>query len=203
MTLKTINFRNRININSGQEREVKIMIILLSIFMSGIIFGIGFTANNSENLINYFDKFIFEDNSFSSVFFNSVLINSLFLIIIFISGFSSIGIPAVILTIVLKGVTIGIFSAILVCQYTLSGIGIYLLSYFPTNIIYAVTLLLSSDYSIIQSMDILSLIYENSFNEKIQIRKFVYKNIVLIFLILIASISDGLLMILFGNLYIV
>ena len=48
MTLKTINLRNRISLDAQQEREVKTMIILLSVFVSALIFGISLSNQNKE-----------------------------------------------------------------------------------------------------------------------------------------------------------
>ena len=199
MTLKTINFRKKLNLESQQEREVKIMIILLSVFFSAIIFGISLTNQNKEFFISIFNNIYYDTKSFTVVLFNSFIINILLLIIIFVSGFSSIGIPSIIFSIVLKGFGIGSCCAYYVSEFGMSGIGMYLLTAFPSNIIYAVALLFSSDFSILQSVDILSLIYEKNQNN-ILLRKYIYKNIIISLIILLGSISESFFIIIFGNL---
>ena len=56
MTLKTINLRNRISLDAQQEREVKTMIILLSVFISALIFGISLTNQNKEIIADVFNN---------------------------------------------------------------------------------------------------------------------------------------------------
>lgn len=199
MTLKTINFRNKINLDLQQEREVKIMIILLSVFLSSIIFGISLTTHNKDMMIKIFNSLFNDSDSFLKAFFDSLIINLTLVVIIFISGFSCIGIPTVALPVILKGLGIGSYCAYMVSEFGLSGIGIYLLTSFTPNIIFVVVLLFASDIGILQSVDILSLIYEKNQN-MVLIRKYVYKNLFLIILIIIGSISEAFFKTVFGNL---
>lgn len=199
MTLKTINFRNRISVDSQQEREVKIMILLIAVFMSSVILGISLTAQNKELFISVYEKNLKEQNPFVEIFFNSLIVNLILLVIIFVSGFSSIGIPAVITVIIIKALSIGSYCTYFVSGYSLTGIGMFLLSIFPSNIIFMVLLLLASDYSIIQSIDILNLINDNNQNEKIRIRRFIYKNIIISVFMLFGALTEALFVSMFGS----
>ena len=201
MTLKTINFRSKINLDLQQEREVKIMIILLSVFFSSIIFGISLTTYSKETMINVFNSLFNEADSFLTAFFNSSIINLTFVVIIFVSGFSCIGIPTVVLPVILKGLGIGSYCTYMVSEFGMSGIGIYLLTSFVPNIIFVVAFLFASDIGILQSVDILSLIYDKNQN-KVLIRKYVYKNLFLIISVIIGSISEAFFKTVFGNLII-
>lgn len=199
MTLKTINFRNKISFDTQKEREVKIMILLLSVLMSSLIFGIALANQNKELFISIYNKISDSENSFFYIFINSFIINSVLLFIIFSSGFSSIGIPAVISVIVIKALSIGSYSAFFVSEYSLTGIGIYMLTLFPSNIITFVLLLLASDYSIMQSIDILHLINDKNEYDGISVRRYIYKNIIISCFMLFAAFTDALLLTLFGK----
>lgn len=200
MTLKTINLRNRISLDAQQEREVKTMIILLSVFISALIFGISLTNQNKEIIADVFNNINKDSEVFTDIFIKSFFTNFILLIIIFIAGFSSIGIPSVMFSIIIKAFCIGCSCACFVSEYGLSGIGVFLLTVFPSNIIYVVTLLLASDLSILQSIDILSLIYEKNQN-KILIRKYIYKILIFVILILVGAVSESFLHIIFSKLF--
>ena len=200
MTLKTINLRNRISLDAQQDREVKTMIILLSVFISALIFGISLTNQNKEIIADVFNNINKDSHVFTDIFIKSFFANLILLIIIFIAGFSSIGITAVVLSIVIKAFAIGCSCSFFVSECGLSGIGMFLLTVFPSNIIYVVTLLLASDLSILQSIDILSLIYEKNQN-KIMIRKYIYKILIFVILILVGAVSESFLYIIFRNLF--
>lgn len=201
MTLKTVSFRNNIHIENKQEREVKIMIILLSVFIGAIILGVSLAQNNLVFLRNIYFSFYDIDFSFGIIFGNTLIVNLLLFSIVVISGFSIIGCPSVIAVLLLKGFSIGCVCLVLLTEYGLSGIGLYLLIIFPSNIISVVLLLLASEFSIAQSFDIISVIYDRNKEIKIQFRRILYKNMILTFIMIISSLSESLLFMIFGKLF--
>ena len=75
MTLKTINLRNRISLDVQQEREVKTMIILLSVFVSALIFGISLSNQNKEIIADVFNNINKDSDVFTDIFIKSFFVN--------------------------------------------------------------------------------------------------------------------------------
>lgn len=174
MTIKAVRIKKNISLAPENEREVKIMIIILALFSAGMIIGAGIMKNYtaSEDLAvtfkNIFSVFTQNraENSAVKIFFNSLSINIIFIAILFFSGLNLLGIPIVISIPIIRGFGYGMLSGYLINTYKMNGLGYYLLTIFPGNVVAVVALLLSCVTAIIMSSDILSVVFNKKQSDK-------------------------------------
>lgn len=167
MKIKTIRFKKKTDFSSEQEKEIKNMIIIIALFAAGMIIGSGITQKGSSSqfvtdFASIFDIFTANRNDLKAyqVFFNTLTVNFVFLIALFCSGFSCIGIPAILTIPVIKGIGLGVMTGYLFSFYSMNGIGYYLLTIFPSGVISVSMILLASCSSGIMSKELLAIALE-------------------------------------------
>ena len=176
----------------------KINYLVIFIFTIGVIFGTIFLCRiNSQDStyvitkINTFISSLSNNNlNYKELYTNSIIINLLYLFLIFIFGFTIIGLFLVIILIFLKGFVFGFYIGSFVLTYNYKGI---ILSCFYTLFsqgINIISIIIMSIISIMFSFNLLSTI----FNKKDINYKKKFRNYFIIFLILfILSFISSLL----------
>ena len=194
MTVKAIRIQNRINSTPEKDREVRLIIILLSIFTASMIIGAGcinLQNNSSDIIISHYWFSLRNTQNLINVFLNSMSVNIILMFIVFFSGFSCIGMPLSVITLTIKGLGLGYISGYL---FTLSakGIGYYLINIIPSNIIIVTCLIIITIYSITMSQDITMCISDNKKLPENQIKIYIKKFIIIIVITITACFTDAL-----------
>lgn len=165
MKIKTIRFKKTTDFSPEQEREVKNMIIIISLFAAGMIIGAGIMRKGSSSELvadfsSIFDVFTQQRNSQKAyrIFFNSISVNMLFTVGVFFSGLSCIGLPVIVAIPIIKGIGYGMLSGYLFSVYAMNGIGYYLLIIFPSAVLGVSVLLLACCAAGIMSKELLGVI---------------------------------------------
>lgn len=197
MTVKAIRIKNRINLTPEKDREVKAMIIMLAVFAATMIIGAGsavFTAEKSDlnNIIVYWLTMRTEWN-IAQMFINSLVLSLSLLFVIFVSGFSCIGIPVAVSVPILKGIGTGYIAGYLFSYYSAKGIGYYLLSILPSNIISVACLLTACNYSVFLSNDIAACLSGKKTTNDNFIRSYIYKFFILFIFTSFSALADAIL----------
>ena len=194
MTVKTIRIKNKSATDSEKEREVRIIIILLSLFASAMIFGAGsinLTAPSSET-IKIIEYFLTTKNELSlfQIIFNSFCLNTVTLVLIFLSGFSYIGIPFTLAIFAVKSISLGYIAGYLF-SVSAKGIGYYLVTIFPANTIYFTILIINVLHSYIMTRDIVLCISEKKTIQENALRNYIIRFLIILILSLTASLIEG------------
>lgn len=196
MTIKAFNFK-KIN-NLKNDREVKGMIITLALFAAGMIIGAGllkYTSNNNSDFISIFSEYTImrtEQKAFRT-FCNSFAVNLLFMFLINFAGLCCVGLPLTVFLIIMKGIGLGFFAGYLFSQFSMSGIGYYLLTVLPGAVISNTALLLACNSAVFMSADILAIVLIKKQSDENLIKNYVKKNAMLIIICIISSVIDSIL----------
>lgn len=160
MTIKTIRLKKEIGLTKEWEREVKVAIILLSLFCAGMIIGAGLlrSENSTEEFVNLFNIFIRNRSKLKvhRIFLNSFVVNIIILAFNFLCGLNCIGMSFIFVVPIIRGLGYGMLAGFLINCYKISGIGYYLLTVFPVAVITIAIMVLSCCTSIISSYDIMT-----------------------------------------------
>lgn len=206
MTIKAFNLKKINNIKSESDREVKGLIITVALFAAAVIIGAG-TLKQSSVYANEYSDFFCQylmnraNEKIYTIFFNSISLNLLLLLLINFAGLCCIGIPVLILTVLLKGFGFGFFAGYLFSQFSINGIGYYLITVFPGAVISNTALLIVSNNSVFLSSDILSVSLAKKQADANLIKNYIKQNMIIIAAYIIASIIDCILIKAFGFMF--
>ncbi|MBO5935498.1 MAG: stage II sporulation protein M [Clostridia bacterium] len=198
MTIKAFNFKKIKGLKKESDREVKGLIITVSLFAAAMIIGAGTFKNTTAEISDFttfFNNYIStrSEQKLYTVFFNSLFFNSIILTVINFAGLSCAGVPVIVFIILLKGLGAGVFSGLLFSQFSINGIGYYLITILPVSVISNSALLMACNDSIFLSADILSVSLAKKQADATIIMNHLKKNIVLLGLCILASALDCIL----------
>jgi len=134
-------------------RNNKILTLLCLCFSFGVIIGtISFSSSKTvfEFAKQWLERFYYSRNdaTVGSIILSSASTSMLFLIAVFISGTSALGIMLVPLTVFLDGFIDGSFSALLYSEYQLKGIAFNAILVIPPLIIFLIGFIYASQESL-------------------------------------------------------
>ncbi|MBR3867714.1 MAG: stage II sporulation protein M [Clostridia bacterium] len=198
MTIKAINFKKINSLRNESDREVKGMIITLALFAAAMIIGSGTLKNTSDYIGDYSDIFnsyiiMRSDEKIYTVFFNSVSVNLFFILLINFAGLSCVGIPLTVFIILIKGLGFGFFSGFLFSEFSMSGIGYYLITVLPGAVISNTAILLACNNSAFMSADILAVTLSKKQPDENIVKNYLKKSTLITAICIIASIIDSVL----------
>ena len=157
MTIKAFTFNKIRSLKNESDREVKGLIITVSLFAAAMIIGAGTHKYTSEyaELFNHYLSLRLNEKLYM-IFFNSFIVNFFILMIINFAGLSCTGIPVIVFLVLIKGLGAGVFAGLLYSQFSLNGIGYYLIAVLPVSVMTNSALLLACNNSVFMSADILA-----------------------------------------------
>lgn len=206
--VRSLNF-NLENINKSKEifTKKKVFYLLLFIFTIGLMYGSILLQNKSENLFSLLD--IIQqtsaknkiDDSFIKIMISSFSSSLIFLFIIFLSGFSSIGQPCPFIILFLKGLSVGSCISYFYLTYSFKGLLYVLIIIIPSTFIVIFTLILSSK----ESIKLSNLLFNTFLSKNIisikTLKLYIIKNMILVCFLLVSAFLDGLLAVLFADMF--
>ena len=132
-------------------------ILLLIGVLSGSIFSLTLNETDAVLVSEYLNNFIesISNNSYKEALLNAVLSNSLILTIIFLLGFSVIGIPFVILIFFYKAFIIGFSFASIILNFKSKGILLSFFYIFPHHALNLLVLMVLIIYSVLISLNLI------------------------------------------------
>lgn len=205
MTVKTIRLKKNISLTTVNDREVRLMIILLSILAGGVIIGAGISdINNFEkiNIAKIVNNHINNrlESDISKLIISDISLNLSVMLLMLISGLCCIGLPMPIIIILLKSIYTGIIGQYVFTNLSLKLFIYYIFCFLPENIIFTVTILLLANHSILMSNKLYNHIIQKKDNIKISPKEYYNKFIILTIPIILASITESIINYLFFNL---
>lgn len=206
MKINAIRFNNKKSVMTGQESELKALILFSALFACGMIIGAGIfnadigTTNFIKNILN--DMFLInESGAAANVLLNSLIINIGLLIFLVFMGLNCTGIPVIIVSIFMKGVGFGIIAGYLFCEFSLSGIGYYLMIIMPAGILLCTSFIISGIYSYFMAFDLIRILYGRKSAEKKLIVDYCIKMMPCVIVTIIASLLGVFLRTAFSGLF--
>lgn len=207
MTIKTIKFKSVNNSDPEMDREVKGLIIAVSLFAAGMIIGAGLLKSstfNNPDFISLFDNFvqIRAEQKIYQLFFNSLAINLACIFVINFAATSCIGIPLAVVIPVIKGLGTGIVAGYLFSEFTINGIGYYLLTMLPGCVICNTAILLACNDACFLSADILATVLSRKQPDSNVLKNYLKRNIIIIILTISSALIECLSVKIFAYMFI-
>lgn len=207
-TVRSLNF-NLENLKQSKQIFSKkgIFYILLLVFMVGLMYGSVLVQSRSQNVLSLLDiiqKTTTQNkinHSFLSIMISSFSSSILFLLVIFLSGFSSIGQVTPFIVLFVKGLGLGSSVSYFYITYGFKGIGYVLVIVLPVTIIVLFSLILSSKEAIKLSNLLFKTFLGNNLVTLKTIKLYIIKNIVILVFLLFSAILDSILSVLFANMF--
>ena len=190
--------RKMFNVKYKSNNQKLLYLILIGLallaFILGIIFIFFITDDNliyiKESLSSYFNSI---DISISS-FFKNLFNNFIIIFLIWILGISIIGIPLVLLIFLFKSFIFGFSFSSIVYSFKLKGFLISLIHLLPGKLLYLVTLLLLTFYSVSFSLKLFrNLFLKRPTNFKESMDKYFKILMICLFSSLIVTLYDSFL----------
>lgn len=199
MKIKAIRIKNNIGFSPEKDREIKGMIIAISLFASGMIIGAGILRSGAVDSISDF-SYLFDSytsarasQNILTTFFNSLIVNLLFVGTAFCSGVSCIGLPLSVSLPVIRGLGTGMLAGYLYKNYAMSGIGYYLLTIFPGAVISVSAMLVACNISSFMSVDILATVISKKQPNSKDFTDYMKKYLFILIVTVGASVADCVL----------
>lgn len=168
------------------------LIIFLIALVSGTFFNLILSDKDAKLVSDYLTNFItlIKSNNINYVFsfINTVSLNSIYIFIIWILGFTIIGIPIIILIYFFKTFILGFSISILISNFKIKGILYSFIYLFPHVIINLMLIILLSIISIYVS----TLIYKSVFKKKKINYNILKKYVIILFVFLFITILTSL-----------
>lgn len=195
MKIKTVKYFSKRSAFS--QSDSKSIMILLFIFAASMIIGAG-TAGKTDTFISaqlkgyVSDSFVFcAESGFFKVFLYSFAVNAVLILFSYVNGFNCVGLSLSVVLPAVKGIGLGLISGSLYMQGS-SGVVKYCMTVLPGGIFAVLALILACNESAYMSIDILSLILNRrELSDKISLKKYSLKFVIILILILISSFIDG------------
>ncbi len=179
------------------------------IFVVGIVLGSFSVKNATSDFLKNLD-FLFVTNlsarldlSAFSIFCSSLASNFIFIFIAFLLAFSAWGTFALPLLCVFKGYGVGISSAYLFWQYSVTGIGFYILVILPGTVLFLFAFIMALKESLFASFGLFKF-YITSKTDLISqklIKTYFFRNSLVLVFVALSSVLDMLLWMLFANMF--
>lgn len=186
-----------------------IHLVFVAIFMISVIYGFFSVKNFSPRFLGQLD-FLFVTNmqqrlglSAFSIFCSSLASGFLFIFVAFLMGFSAWGMAFLPFLCAFRGFGVGISSAYLFTQYSISGIGFYILVILPGTVLF----LLSFIIALKEAFTASTLLFRFYFSTKQEhslcrhTRTYIVRNSYVLLLLVACALLDMLLWVLFANLF--
>lgn len=190
-------------------RTYGIHTVFVLIFFFGVIYGSLSIKSFSPRFFSKLD-FLFVTNmterlNFSafSIFCSSLASGFLFIFAAFLMAFSAWGMAFLPILCAFRGFGVGISSAYLFLQYSLSGIGFYILVILPGTVLFLFSFIIALKESFGASVSLFKLYFfaKSEVVCKKFLRTYIVRNTYVLMLLLASALMDMLLWMLFANLF--
>lgn len=204
MDVKLIKVRrNRNQHVSGfvlQASRHLLMLVLFLILLVGMIAGNFYVKSNEQTysaVSDIFKNYIstISGQTFIRTFLTQLTVNFTVILLMFVFGLCSIGFPVPVISIIIKGISIGALSAFMYSEYELKGFGFCMLVFYPVQIINSLVLLRAGKESFTMSGSIFRILNERKQNnaQDSNPKKYTMVYIVLGVITIVASLLSAVL----------
>lgn len=183
-----------------EVRKHALMLLMLLLLVTGLLSG-NFTVTGNENTFNsigdLFSSYIdsLSGQTFLRSFFNNAVVNTGLILINFLFGLCAIGFPIPLISVFVKGLSIGALSSYMYSSFALKGFGYCMLVVYPVQIIACLVLLKTGQESFSMSVSILRMLTERRQNNgsETDIRHYLLRFLAIILISLILSMISAVM----------
>lgn len=184
-----------------------IMLILITLFFIGLIFG-SFSVKNSNSFLTakiteLYSAYLSQKDTFSSliIFMYTFLLSMTAVVISFFTGLCALGIPFIVLVPFVSGTVIGTISGFVYETYLLKGLGYCAIIIFPAAAISLVSLISSCKESLLMSGNMLSILATGRTKEQNCFKSYCIKYLVFTLVCAAAALIEAVLFNMFSDLF--
>lgn len=183
-----------------ETRKHTLILVMFIILFSGLITG-NFTVmadeSVSDSVGDMFSLYIdsVEGLTFRKCFFQNFTVNSVMLLINFIFGLCAVGFPIPLMSLFIKGFSIGLLSKYMYEHYALKGFGYCVLVIYPVQIAISMILIKTSKISVRMSVSLLkTLTNRNKTDENnLEFQRYIAEFLIQLVMCAILSLASVLL----------
>ncbi len=183
-----------------EARKHVLMLFLFLLLFTGLLLG-NFIVNGNEKIYNsigdIFQSYIdsLDGQTFLRCFLQNAIINAGILFINFIFGLCAVGFPVPLISVLIKGLSIGALSSYLYTSFALKGFGYCMLVVYPVQIIACLILLKTGQDSFKMSISLLKILNERrqNSNEGTEFNQYLLKFIITISISTILSLITAVM----------
>lgn len=208
--------RNRVLLSRLKGVSVKqllslygIQFLFIVIFILGVVLGSLSYKNVSPEILKKLDVLFLSDlenrlefTAFE-LFSSSFASGFLFILISFLMSFAAWGMFTLPLLCAFRGFCVGLSSTYMFSQYHIAGIGFYVLVILPGTVLFLFSFILSLKESFTQSICLLKSYFLKTY-DGVLLRKtktYLFRNSVILVFVVVASLVDMLLFLLFSDMF--
>ncbi|WP_430785434.1 stage II sporulation protein M [Virgibacillus flavescens] len=168
--------QNKKSIVNHLRKYATIYLFMLVLFLTGVIFGAvivnSMNVIQKQDLIFYLERFFeriadSQEIDSSEILKNSFFYHAKYLLLLFILGFSVIGLPIIWILLFLKGLVVGFSVGFIVNQLGLKGLFLASLSIAPQNLVVIPIYLIAGSLSMIFSLTLLNKLFSRRLSQPI------------------------------------
>lgn len=178
-------------------------------FFVGIVFGSRFVSTASADFLKKID-FLFLTNlqsrlelSAFEIFSASFASDFIFILLAFLSGLSAWGIFSLSFLCAFKGIGVGISSMYLYSQYSITGIGFYILVVLPGTVLFFFAFICALREAFTQSLALFRILFSSETNLSMSryTKTYLFRNGVVVVFTMFSSVINMILWVLFANMF--
>lgn len=203
--------KERITITSVKKffNQYSIQLLFAIIFILAIVLGSFSFDKISEDTLEKLD-FLFLTNlenrlelSAFDIFCSSFASGFIFVFLSFLLSFTAWGMFALPLLCAFKGFGVGLSSAYMFSQYSVTGIGFYILVILPATVLFLFAFLMSLKESFAQSILLLRVYFSSTYDAFLlrRTKTYLFRNCVILIFVAFSAVIDMLLWVLFAGMF--
>ena len=189
----------RSNIISNKRMIIFFSILIIIGIVTGSLFSVTISSNDKSLVSNYLENFFLSikngNINYYETLLNALITNSIFIVIIWLLGFSVIGLPMTLFMYFSKSFSLGFSISSLIMSYKFKGIFYSFFYIIPCQVLYFLAFSILMIYSVTLSLKLFSaIIKKKSIDFKHIVNRYLFIALITFIIIVISSLFESFLM---------
>lgn len=189
----------RSNIISNKRMIIFFSILIIIGIVTGSLFSVTISSNDKSLVSNYLENFFLSikngNINYYETLLNAFITNSIFIVIIWLLGFSVIGLPMTLFMYFSKAFSLGFSISSLIMSYKFKGIFYSFFYIIPCQVLYFLAFSILMIYSVTLSLKLFSAIMKKkSIDFKHIVNRYLFIALITFIIIVISSLFEVFLM---------
>lgn len=197
--MEKILYKLRSNIISNKRMIIFFSILIIIGIVTGSLFSVTISSNDKSLVSNYLENFFLSikngNINYYETLLNALITNSIFIVIIWLLGFSVIGLPITLFMYFSKSFSLGFSISSLIMSYKFKGIFYSFFYIIPCQVLYFLAFSILMIYSVTLSLKLFSaIIKKKSIDFKHIVNRYLFIALITFIIIVISSLFESFLM---------
>lgn len=189
----------RSNIISNKRMIIFFSILIIIGIVTGSLFSVTISSNDKSLVSNYLENFFLSikngNINYYETLLNALITNSIFIVIIWLLGFSVIGLPMTLFMYFSKSFSLGFSISSLIMSYKFKGIFYSFFYIIPCQVLYFLAFSILMIYSVTLSLKLFSaIVKKKSIDFKHIVNRYLFIALITFIIIVISSLFESFLM---------